>query len=315
MIELKGVTKVYGNRVGIHNITLTVNRGEIVGLLGTNGAGKTTTMRIIAGYMPPTSGEVRVAGFDVLKEPREVKRRVGYLPEIPPVYPDMTVRTFLEFVAKMKSVPRARQRTVVSETIERVGLSEVADRLIGNLSRGYRQRVGIAQAILAEPDVLILDEPMTGLDPKQIVEIRQLIQNLARNRTVLFSSHILLEVTVLCDRVAIINRGRLVAQGTPAELSRLLRGRRRLHLEVDGVQDKVVAALKAVPGVAGVEVRGGRGSIHNYVVESGDEDVRRAVFRALAAIDAPLLRMEQEAVTLEKVFLELVARDSLSGVG
>lgn len=317
MVELENVTKMYGKRIGIQDLSMIVNRGEVVGLLGPNGAGKTTTMRIVTGYMPPTSGRVRVAGFDAMDEPREVKRRIGYLPEVPPLYPDMTVRAFLEFVAKVKSVPRARRRGVVDDAIDRAGLTEVAGRLIGNLSRGYRQRVGIAQAILADPDLLVLDEPTNGLDPKQVIEIRQLIQSLAKNQTILLSSHILPEVSMICDRVAIINRGRLVAQDTPAALSRALRSGRRLRIEVEGPVEKVRTALRAIPGVVGVTVKDGTESgdpscVNTYLIESGEEDVRRAVFRALAAADTPLLHMEPEIMSLEQIFIELITEETFS---
>lgn len=317
MVELENVTKYYGRRAVVEDLSMTVKQGEIVGLLGPNGSGKTTTMRMITGYMPPSAGRIRVAGFDALEEPKEVKSRIGYLPEIPPVYLDMTVYAFLDFVAKAKRVPRADRRRMVNEAIERAGLVEVAGRLIGNLSRGYRQRVGIAQAVIGDPDLLVLDEPTIGLDPRQIIEIRRLIRNLAEDRTVLLSSHILPEVSMLCDRVVIINNGRLVAQDTPSALIRALQGGRCLRIEVDGPVEKVTSALKGIPGVCNVTVGDTEHqqteSVNTYRVESGDEDVRRAVFHALAGVDTPLLRMEQETMSLEEVFIELVTEESLAG--
>lgn len=249
MIELVGVGKAYGRRWAVQDLTFSARPGEVLGLLGPNGAGKTTTMRIVTGYLPPTTGSVRVAGVDALEDPVKLKSRVGYLPEIPPIYGEMTVRGYLGFVAEMRRVSRHRRRRHVDEVMERVGLTEVAHRVAGRLSRGYKQRLGLGAALVGYPPVLVLDEPTSGLDPQQILEVRRLIRSLAGQHTVLLSSHILPEVASTCERVLIINRGRLVAQDTPENLARRVRGGCQLQLEVRGPREAVEAALAEVPGV------------------------------------------------------------------
>ncbi|WP_422445213.1 ABC transporter ATP-binding protein [Thermoanaerobacterium sp. DL9XJH110] len=315
MIELFNVTKRYGNKTAVNNISLFVKRGEILGLLGPNGAGKSTTMRLITGYIHPSSGLVRVAGYDVAKQPVAAKRHIGYLPETPPLYKEMTVRDFLNFAAELKGYKGKDKNSRIIKAMEEVGISDVKNRLIGHISRGYRQRVGLAQALIGEPEVLILDEPTVGLDPQQIIEIRQLIKNLAGRRTVILSSHILPEVSSLCHRVAIINKGRLIAEDTPQNLSHALMGRQEIKLEVKGPQDEVVAALQNIPGVNSVSVKTGfGGGNHTYVVSAEKErDVRESVFYAMAQKGFPILEMKSSYMSLEDIFLELVTEEPAAG--
>src|SRR3989442_4535441 len=249
MIEVENLTKRYGRTTAVDGISFRVQKGEILGFLGPNGAGKTTTMRILTCYLPPTEGTARVAGYDVSQAPLEVKRRVGYIPETPPLYPDMSVREFLAFCAKIKGVGAKERRAKIDDVIGKTRVDDVAGTLIGKLSKGYRQRVGLAQAILNNPDVLILDEPTAGLDPKQIIETRELIKGLGGEHTIVLSTHILPEVEMTCGRVVIINKGRVVAEDTPENLTRRLRGAGALRLEVRGEEAPVLEALRAVPGV------------------------------------------------------------------
>jgi ABC-2 type transport system ATP-binding protein len=252
VIEVQHLTKKYGPFTAVDDISFKVERGEILGFLGPNGAGKTTTMRVLTGYMPPTDGKAVVAGFDVQEKPIEAKRRTGYLPETPPLYPDMTVRDYLTFCAKITGVPRAERKARVGATMERAHVSDMADRQCGKLSKGYRQRVGLAQALLHNPEVLILDEPTAGLDPKQRVETRELIKQLAGDHTVILSSHILSEVSQTCQRVVIINKGRVVAVDTPDNLTARLSGAAVLYVQVDAMGADAGAFLAAVPGVTRV---------------------------------------------------------------
>jgi ABC-2 type transport system ATP-binding protein len=274
VIEVQHLTKQYGPVTAVSDVSFKVEKGEILGFLGPNGAGKTTTMRILTGYMPPTDGKAIVAGYDVMQQPIEAKRRTGYLPETPPLYPDMTVRDYLAFCARIKGVPKADRKTRVATTMERVRVTDVANRHCAKLSKGYRQRVGLAQALLHNPDVLILDEPTAGLDPKQIIETRNLIKGLAGDHTIVLSTHILPEVSQTCNRVVIINRGRVVAVDTPENLTSRLGGSGALYVEVDGSSD-ADAVLKGVSGVTGVSVSTTRGTVTGYEVASGGRDVRR----------------------------------------
>ena len=252
MIEVQHLTKQYGRVTAVNDISFRVERGEILGFLGPNGAGKTTTMRILTGYMPATEGKAVVAGFDVFDQPIEAKRRTGYLPETPPLYHDMTVKEYLDFVAKIKGVPAAGRRERIRQVMERVQVADMAGRLCSKLSKGYRQRVGLAQAILHNPDVLILDEPTAGLDPKQIIETRNLIKALAGDHTIILSTHILPEVSQTCDRVVIINKGRVVAEDTPHNLTARLQGSETLYIQVDANGADASGALQRVPGVTRV---------------------------------------------------------------
>ncbi|MCL6451242.1 MAG: ABC transporter ATP-binding protein [Acetobacteraceae bacterium] len=316
MIEVSGLTKHYGTKVGVEDLSFTAGRGEILGLLGPNGAGKTTTIRLITGYMPPTRGWARVAGFDVEDHPAEVKRRIGYLPENPPLYRDMTVRSYLEFVAQIKEVPPARRRAQVDEALGALDLGPVAGRLIQNISRGYRQRVGLAQALLNRPEVLILDEPTAGLDPKQIIEIRRLIKSLGGRHTVVLSSHILPEVAQVCGRVVIINRGRLVAEDTPERLSQRLRRSQRLLVRVKGREDQVRACLEGLEGVLLVEEEGPAPGaapdpeVSAFSLEAQPGfDLREPLFFALARAGLPILELRPVQLSLEEVFLQLTTEE------
>src|SRR5262245_4339985 len=256
MIEVENLTKRYGRTTAVDHVSFRVQKGEILGFLGPNGAGKTTTMRVLTCYLPPTEGAARVAGYDVFEQPLEVKRRVGYLPEAPPLYPDMEVLEYLDFCAKLKGVPKASRRARIDDAIEKTRLGEVRRKQTGRLSKGYRQRVGLAQAILHNPDVLILDEPTAGLDPKQIIETRELIKGLGGEHTVVLSTHILPEVSMTCGRVVIINRGKVVAEDTPENLTQRLRGSSALKVDVRGDARAAEAALGAVPGVLTVRQQG-----------------------------------------------------------
>src|SRR2546426_8065047 len=256
MIEVENLTKRYGRTTAVDGISFRVQKGEILGFLGPNGAGKTTTMRILTCYLPPTEGTARVAGYDVFQAPLEVKRRVGYIPETPPLYPDMDVDGFLDFCAKIKGVPSASRKAKIDEAVEKTRIGDVRRKLIGQPSKGYRQRVGLAQAILANPDVLILDEPTAGLDPKQIIETRELIKSLGGDHTIVLSTHILPEVSMTCGRVVIINKGKVVAEGAPDELMRRLRGAGALRVELRGEVGPAFDVLRTVAGVARVMPRG-----------------------------------------------------------
>ncbi|MDR7534594.1 MAG: ABC transporter ATP-binding protein, partial [Armatimonadota bacterium] len=279
MIEARELTKYYGTKLAIHNVTFQVEKGEILGLLGPNAAGKTTTMRIITAYMPPTSGTAKVAGYDVLEQSLEVRRRIGYLPENVPLYHDLTVRQYLEFVAKVKGVDGRERDHHVDEIMDRVNVLDRADSLIGKLSKGYRQRVGLAQALVGNPPVLILDEPTSGLDPRQVIEVRQLIKELASEHTVILSTHILPEVSMTCQRVVIISDGTVVAEDTPEGLARRLAGSERITVHVRGPADQVRRALESLPGVLAVR-DGGRvtNTVHACALESKvGSDVRGRV--------------------------------------
>lgn len=305
MIEVNKLTKLYGTVAAIDDVSFEVAQGEIIGFLGPNGAGKSTTMRILTGFTPATSGSAKVAGFHVEDHPVEVKRRLGYMPESVPLYPEMLVSSFLSYVAEVKGVPRRERKREVERVMERSGLQDMGKRILRNLSKGYRQRVGLAQALIGNPPVLILDEPTVGLDPKQIIEIRQMIKSLAQEHTVLLSTHILPEVSMICERVIIINRGRIVAQDT---MKNLTRGGDQAALEVEagGVTETVLAVLRGVEGVQKAE-RIGPG---RYLVEGRDgEDVREAVSAALVSNNCHLTGLQRRARTLEDVFVSVVAAD------
>lgn len=314
MIELEGVTKRFGEKVAVADLSLQVEKGEILGLLGPNGAGKTTTMRIITGYLPPTTGRVRVAGREVPADPVAAKKMIGYLPENPPLYGELTVEEQLNFVAEIKGIAREQRQAEIHVVMEETGSADVSRRLVGNLSRGYKQRVGLAQALLGNPQILILDEPTVGLDPRQIIEIRSLIRQLAGSRTVILSSHILPEVSQLCQRVAIINQGRLVAQDTPARLAQSLGRVQRLQAEIRGPVAAVREKISAVQGVQLVTAeRQLDGDLSAYAIElDGTADhyqVREAIFRVLAAAGWPLMAMQVEQLSLEDIFLQLVVEE------
>ena len=302
MIEVRDLTKTFGAVEAVRGISFRVAQGEIVGFLGPNGAGKTTTMRILAGIFPPTSGEVRIAGRDPAREPLACRRAVGYFPEYAPFYPDLRVEGYLRFVARMKRIPRAARAHAVAQVLASCGLGGVARRRVGTLSKGYRQRVGLAQALCGEPPILILDEPTIGLDPAQVVEIRDLVRALGGARTVFFSSHILSEVEALCERVIVIAGGRLVGEGTARELAERAGRRQRVVLRVDGPAEAVAAVLAALPGVERV-VR----EAEAFVLEAaGDGNVAHAVGAAMAAHGWTIRELREETPDLEQSFLRLV---------
>ena len=309
MIEVEHLTKRYGTVTAVDDVTFRVNKGEILGFLGPNGAGKTTTMRVLTGYMPATDGRAAVAGYDVFDHPIEAKRRTGYLPETPPLYPDMTVREYLHFVGKIKGVAPKDRAARVDQVMARTWVADMANRACGKLSKGYRQRVGLAQAHIHNPEVLILDEPTAGLDPKQINETRRLIKALAGDHTIILSTHILTEVEQTCQRVVIINKGRVVAEDTPENLTRRLRGSATMFVQVDGDRAaEAQAALARVDGVARVTSANDAGTAFEIESESG-RDVRRELARAVIGGGWGLLELRPMRLSLEDVFLSLTTEE------
>jgi len=316
VIEVQHLTKRYGRVTAVDDVSFRVERGEILGFLGPNGAGKTTTMRILTGYMPATEGKAIVAGFDVFDQPIEAKRRTGYLPETPPLYPDMSVIEYLDFVAKIKGVPSSGRRDRVRGAMERTRVADMANRACSKLSKGYRQRVGLAQALIHNPDVLILDEPTAGLDPKQIIETRQLIKDLAGDHTVILSTHILPEVSQTCQRVVIINNGRVVAIDTPDNLTARLRGNETLYVQVDANGGDAGSALSAIPGVTRVAQADHRDGIMGFEVESEHgHDVRRDLARAIVSQGWGLLELRPMRMSLEEIFLSLTTDEAAAAGG
>ena len=311
MVEVKNLTKRYGQNLALDRVSFTVDEGSIVGFLGPNGAGKTTTMNIITGYLSATSGEVTVFGKNTLEEPNEVKKMIGYLPEQPPLYLDMTVKEYLNFMYELKKVKLPREKHI-KEICELVQISNVYNRLIGNLSKGYKQRVGIAQALLGNPPVLILDEPTVGLDPKQIIEIRTLIKNLGRNHTVILSSHILPEVQAVCERIIVINRGRLVADGATDTLAHDLSQDHRLILRAEGPEREMVHELMTLPHVIDVYSLGEKEKgVYELSIEAElDTDIRRDLFALLSRKGWPMMALKNTDLTLEDLFLQLTSSDT-----
>ena len=307
MIDVQQITKRYGQHTAIDRVTFSVAKGEVLAFLGPNGAGKTTTMRILTCFMPPTEGRATVAGFDCLDQPLEVKRRIGYLPETPPVYQELTVDEYLRFVGRLRGLAGAMLTTAMSREIERLGLGSVQHRLIGNLSRGYRQRVGLAQALIHDPPVLILDEPTVGLDPKQIIEIRELIKSLAGSHSVILSTHILPEATAVCQRVVIINSGRIVAEDTPDRLSTRLRHSEKIALTLTRAPADVEAQLRQVDGVLQVHANGPAG--HFLLETQLGKDVRENLARLTVTSNWGLVELKLISMTLEDVFLKLTRHE------
>ena len=305
MVEVKNLTKVYGDIKAVDDISFTVNDGEVLGFLGPNGAGKSTTMNIITGYLSSSSGTVTVDGSEILENPKETKMKIGYLPEIPPLYPDMTVKAYLEFMYDIKKVKLPKEEHL-KEVMAIVKILEVKDRLIKNLSKGYKQRVGFAQALLGNPPVLILDEPTVGLDPKQIIEFRNLVKGLGKKHTVIFSSHVLSEVSAICDRIVVISNGKIVADAKTDELSTALSGKAQLLLEVEGSASAVSNALNEVYGVKKVTAT----STNRYAVDYDNTvDIRKGVFNALVKADCTILEMKNGGLTLEESFLKLTSEN------
>lgn len=310
MIEVENLSKSFSGNRAIDGVSFKVEKGEILGFLGPNGAGKTTTMRIIAGYMPSTGGTVRVDGFDVFEQSMEARRRIGYLPENPPLYPEMTVRSYLRFVAKVKGVPANRRESALADVIGKCHLEEVVHRIVGRLSKGFKQRVGLAQALLNDPKVLILDEPTIGLDPKQINDVRKLIKGLAGNHTVVLSTHILPEVGMTCNRVVIIDKGKIVAEDTPENLTSKLRGAEQIHVEVAGPSGPVLELLRGLPGVGKADlVEEGRETCRMLVESELSRDIRRELAAAIVHGGYGLLELRAVTMSLEDVFIKLVTSE------
>ena len=307
MIEVRELSKHYGDVVAVENVSFNVDKGVILGFLGPNGAGKTTTMRILTCYLPPSQGEAKVAGFDIIEESMEVRKRIGYLPEQPPLYHDMTVNAYLRFVAKIKGVPSAALNSQIDDTMEKTGIAHQRHTVIGHLSKGYRQRVGLAQALVHEPEVLILDEPTVGLDPKQIIEIREVIKGLGGDHTVILSTHILSEVSMTCGHVAIINNGRIAGQGTPESLMAQLKEGEVLRAHIDGPSEQVLGMIGQLEGVLEVEVSGEEGA---YVVTSAPgADVRDDLTRKVVESGFSLRELRPLDMTLEDIFLSLTSEE------
>ena len=312
MIEVDHLTKSYGKNIAVNDISFTVSKGEILGFLGPNGAGKTTTMRILTGYLPATSGSARIAGFDVFEKSMEVRRRIGYLPENPPLYPDMTVHAYLEFVSRIKGVAGADIASRVDRAIEMTNLKDRREELIKRLSRGFRQRVGIAQAVVHNPDVVILDEPTVGLDPKQIIEVRGLIKGLAGEHTIILSTHILPEASQTCDRVVIINRGRIAAVDTPDNLTTQLKGSERVQMEVRAEEEALREAIEHVDGITKIDVQAIENSDHLKVLVESEPgtDLRGELAAAVIGKGLDLFELRGVSLSLEDIFLQLTTEET-----
>lgn len=305
MIEISHLVKKYGGHYAVKDLDVTIQDGRIYGFLGPNGAGKSTTMNMITGYLAPTSGEVKIDGYDIMKEPEAAKKRIGYLPEVPPLYPDMTVGEYLRFAAQLKKIPSGQRAKEVQRCMELAQLSEVKSRLIANLSKGYKQRVGLAQAVLGNPGIIILDEPTVGLDPKQMIEIRQLICSLGEKHTVILSSHILSEVSAVCDEILIISQGKLVASDTPEGLAEKQKGASILKLSAKGRKEDLENVLQNLPGTEGYTVRQEKEEAVAEIREGAGQDVREGLFYALAEKKMPILSLERSGGSLEEIFLQL----------
>ena len=314
MIEVRGLSKYYGDIAAVEEISFSAQKGEILGFLGPNGAGKTTTMRMLTCYLPPTSGSASIAGFDVVEDSMEVRKRIGYLPELPPVYGDMTVQSYLNFVAKIKGVASGEVKRALEETMERTALSHVRSTVIGHLSKGYRQRVGLAQALIHNPEVLIFDEPTAGLDPKQIIEIRELIKSLGGDHTVILSTHILPEVSMTCEKIVIISNGRIVGEGSPESLTAQLKEGEVLRAQIAGPNSEVLSILESVPGV--VEVReekadGLSSDERAYIVAAGPaQDIRDQLVKKVVDGGYGLRELRSQELSLEDIFLRLTTEEA-----
>lgn len=311
MIEVQDLSKSYGEKTAVDRISFSVNKGEILGFLGPNGAGKTTTMRVLTGYLPATGGTAKIAGFDVFDDSMEVRQRIGYLPENPPLYFDMTVAEYLDFVARIKNVPAEKKAQRIEAAMEMTKITEQRDQLIKRLSRGFKQRVGLAQAIVHDPDVIILDEPTVGLDPKQIIEVRHLIKGLAGNHTIILSTHILPEVSMTCDRVIIINNGKIVAVDTPENLTLQLKGGERIRVEAQAPEQPLRDTLQKIPGAQRVSVdsMGSAGRMIAIVEATQGQDLRSQIAAKIVGQDWPLYELRGENLSLEEIFLQLTTED------
>ncbi|MFC1557238.1 ABC transporter ATP-binding protein [candidate division KSB1 bacterium] len=313
MIQVEHISKDFGNKRVLHDLSFTIRKGEILGFLGPNAAGKTTMMRIITGFLPATEGKVSIAGIDVFDQPMKTKRLIGYLPETPPIYPEMKVREYLKFISIIKGVSAQELNSRIDDVMEKCSIADVQNRVTGRLSKGYRQRVGLAQAILHNPPVLIFDEPTSGLDPKQIIETRNLIKDLAGEHTIILSTHILSEVSMTCERVIIIDNGRIIAQDTPEALTDKLKGVEKLVLEVGGPKEEIITTLNAVEGVTGVSLQdAANGDRVGLIVESRiDVDIRKEVSRIIAENNWDLYELRAVGMSMEEIFLKLTMREEV----
>jgi ABC-2 type transport system ATP-binding protein len=307
VIEVTNLVRRYGPHIAVNHANFKIEKGEIVGFLGPNGAGKSTTMNILTGYLSSTEGTVKVGGMDILEHPMEIKKKIGYLPENPPLYMDMTVSDYLSFTGDIKKIPKSEKQDRMNRIMATVGIEDVSKRLIKNLSKGYKQRVGLAQAMIGDPEVLIMDEPTAGLDPKQILEIRDLITELGKDHTIILSSHILPEVSAVCKRVLIINRGAIVADDTPANLAQRLLGGSHILLRLDGKEQEVSKALGKVSSIKKLEFQESQetGACELVAEAMPDTDIRRDIFKALASANIPILMMRSQDMSLEEIFLNL----------
>ncbi len=315
MVEVKNLTKMYGNKIGVKNISFTAEKGEILGFLGPNGAGKSTTMNVITGYRAATEGRVFIGGFDISQKPLEAKKKLGYLPETPPLYPELKVKSYLKFICGLKGVSPDKRETHINEIMELVKITDVKDRLIKNLSKGYRQRVGLAQALVSKPDVLIMDEPTVGLDPKQIQEIRSLIKSLGKEHTIILSSHILAEVSMICDKVIIIKKGEIAAIDTPENLARNLASTECFTARIKGPEAQIAQIISDIDGVISVKQSRDKSDIKtgfiNYIIENTKSiDVRTPLFFKMAGLGYPIHELKSIAVNLEDIFLQLTSEEN-----
>lgn len=314
MVEVINLTKKYGNKIGVKNISFTAEKGEILGFLGPNGAGKSTTMNVITGYRPPTEGKVLIGGYDIAEKPLDAKRKLGYLPEIPPLYPELKVKSYLKFICDLKGYPRQKRESHINEIMDLVKITDVKDRLIKNLSKGYRQRVGLAQALVSSPDVLILDEPTVGLDPKQIQEMRSLIKSLGKEHTIILSSHILAEVSMICDKVIIIKKGEIAAIDTPENLAKNMAAAECFQAKIKGPGEQVADIIRGIDGVISVKQSRDKNDIKtglfSYLIENKKSvDVRTPLFFKMAELGYPIHEIKSVAVNLEDIFLQLTAEE------
>lgn len=314
MIEVNHLTKHYGKHIALTDISFSVQTGEILGFLGPNGAGKSTTMNILTGYLSASSGTVLIDGIDILKKPLDAKKKIGYLPESPPLYMDMTVKEYLDFVCRIKKVEKKNQKDRIQNYMEMVKVEHVQDRMIKNLSKGYKQRVGLAQALIGDPEVIILDEPTVGLDPKQIIDIRNLIENLSRMHTIILSTHILSEVSAICDRVMIMNEGQIAASDSPDNLSKLLNLENRMALRIRGQEKDVIPVLKTIQGIETIECLKTieEGTVETFVTWKEDMDLREDIFSTMSKNQFPILMMKPLDFTLEDIFLQLTEKTRIT---
>ncbi|MFR6658557.1 MAG: ABC transporter ATP-binding protein [Clostridia bacterium] len=308
MIEVKNVTKKYGNFVAVDNISFNIKEGEIIGLLGPNGAGKSTTMNMITGFIEQTEGEIIIDGYDMLKKPKKAKKEMGYMPEVVPLYTDLTVKEFVSYMAQIKKVDRKIRKEQIEKTIEETGLKDVEKKLIKNLSRGYKQRVSMAGALVGKPKILILDEPTVGLDPKQITEIRELIKKLGKTHTVILSSHILSEVSQICNKVIIINKGKIVAIDTPQNLENAVSKNNNIYVTIEDPENKIETVKDKIEGIKDIKLvaTNDDGTKHYCIESEGEKDLRKTIFAEFAKENITIYEMKKQDVTLEDAFIELI---------